>query len=167
MTTGLPAEVIAGLAEADRLLVATDFDGVLAPIVADPAAVAALPSSMTALRRLATAADTIVAVVSGRNRDLLATLVAPADGFALVGSHGVEVGPLTLTDRERSDLGELERALADLAGRFPGLHVEAKPVSVAVHFRRLTAGRSEATAAVDRLVVGWPAKIISGKEVVE
>ncbi|MGB5760250.1 MAG: trehalose-phosphatase, partial [Acidimicrobiales bacterium] len=85
-------DTVAGLAGVDRLLVATDFDGVLAPIVDDPAAVAAIPEAMAALRTLAALPGTSVAVVSGRGYELLATLVAPADRFTLVGSHGVELG---------------------------------------------------------------------------
>ncbi|WP_313885844.1 hypothetical protein [Fodinicola feengrottensis] len=39
------------LAQTTRLLVATDFDGVLAPIVSNPASARALPESVAALRR--------------------------------------------------------------------------------------------------------------------
>ena len=157
-------DAVAGLAGTDRLLVATDFDGVLAPIVDDPAAVAAIPEAMAALRTLAALPETSVAVVSGRGYELLATLVAPADRFTLVGSHGIELGaPATGGD----ELEQLLDELGALADRFPGLHIEPKAVSVAVHFRRLAADRDEVMAEVDRLADAWPGKLVTGKEVVE
>ncbi len=155
------------LAATPRLLVATDFDGVLAPIVDDPDAVSAKPASLAALRRLATLTGTVVAVVSGRNYDLLERLAAPADGFVLVGSHGAEMGPTVLDDAEAAVMDRLLADLASAASRFPGLHIEAKPLSVAVHFRRMTSDRTEAVADIDELASAWPGKIVSGKEVVE
>ncbi len=152
------------LAGAERLLVATDFDGVLAPIVDDPAAVVALPDAMAALRALAELPQTSVAIVSGRGYELLAALVAPADRFTLVGSHGVELGaPAAGGD----GLEQLLEELRGLADRFPGLHIEPKAVSVAVHFRRVASDRQEAVAEVDRLADAWPGKLVTGKEVVE
>ena len=53
------------LAGPRRALIATDFDGTLAPIVADPSAARALPGAVPALRRLAGVVGTL-AVVTGR-----------------------------------------------------------------------------------------------------
>ncbi|WP_137815968.1 trehalose-phosphatase, partial [Gandjariella thermophila] len=62
------------LARTPRLLVACDYDGTLAPIVADPER--ALPSSESvgALRSLAVLHETTAAVISGRALRDLATL---------------------------------------------------------------------------------------------
>ena len=43
------ASAVARVAEADRLLVASDFDGTLAPLVDDPARARALPAAEAAL----------------------------------------------------------------------------------------------------------------------
>ena len=53
------------LARPGQALLATDFDGTLAPIVADPRAARPLPGAVPALRRLARAVGT-VAVITGR-----------------------------------------------------------------------------------------------------
>lgn len=163
--------VVARLAAAERLLVATDFDGVLAPIVADPADVRAEPGSMAALRRLADQASTTVAVVSGRSFEQLGRLVAPVGDFVLIGSHGAELGSELSSDADRAEIDRLLASLEGLVNRHPGLHIEAKTVSVAVHFRRLEDRRpdavAEAEAAVNELTEGWPGKIVTGKEVVE
>ena len=57
---------LAAMARTPRLLVACDYDGTLAPIVADPWSVQPLPEAVTALRSLAGMAETTVAVISGR-----------------------------------------------------------------------------------------------------
>ena len=56
------------LASPWRALIATDFDGTLAPIVADPRAARSHPGAVPALRRLAKAVGTL-AVITGRCRD--------------------------------------------------------------------------------------------------
>src|SRR5690606_3600044 len=78
------------LARAPTLLVASDYDGTLAPIVADPAAAEPLPEAAAALRALITLPQTHAALISGRSlRDLAALARLPAD-VHMVGSHGSE-----------------------------------------------------------------------------
>lgn len=89
----LPASVVRAtrrISSADRLLVATDFDGTLAPIVADPAAARALPDSVAALHALADLPNTTVAIVSGRSIADLHTLLGDPGALYLIGSHGAE-----------------------------------------------------------------------------
>ncbi|OCI30121.1 trehalose-phosphatase [Oerskovia enterophila] len=76
------------------LLVASDFDGVLAPLGDDPLASRPTPASAAALARLATLGpDRVrVALVSGRRIEDLARLASPPLGALLVGSHGAETG---------------------------------------------------------------------------
>ena len=62
LVSGLSAAV-AELARASTLLVALDFDGVLAPIVQDPATSRPLPGSATAVRALVELADTTVVML--------------------------------------------------------------------------------------------------------
>ena len=75
----LPAELrraICQLARTPRLLVASDYDGTLAPIVSDPEQARPLPESVNALRSLASLHETTSAVISGRALRDLATLRA-------------------------------------------------------------------------------------------
>ena len=66
---------LARVARVPRLLVASDYDGVLAPIVTDPAQAVPLPGAIPALTDLAGLSDTAVALVSGRARADLAALL--------------------------------------------------------------------------------------------
>lgn len=170
MTTAL----VDRLATAPRLLVATDFDGVLAPIVEDPTKSRPVTGSLQALRDLAAAPGTVVAVVSGRSYEELEQLVSPADSFELVGSHGAEMGAAarkgtSLGQSEEIALQRLVDALDRLAERYPGLHIEKKTLSAAVHLRRLHhhADRPAVVAGVELVAADWAGKTVAGKEVVE
>ena len=61
------ASAVARVAARDHLLVASDFDGTLAPLVDDPARARALPAAEAALVSLATLPRTEVALLSGRS----------------------------------------------------------------------------------------------------
>jgi trehalose 6-phosphate phosphatase len=91
----LPDEVTVALervAGAERLLVALDFDGTLAPLTDEPMSARALPESASAVRELAAAPDTVVAFVSGRTLADLAVIAQyqPGSPVHLAGSHGAE-----------------------------------------------------------------------------
>jgi trehalose 6-phosphate phosphatase len=117
-----------------------DFDGVLAPIVEDPA-LSAMPDQVAAtLERLAGRLG-LLAIVSGRPADFLAGRVH-LPGVPLLGSYGIE----QITDGVRrldpaaepwlAPVVEASRALADQLSDWPGVRVEEKSVSVAVHWRQ-------------------------------
>ncbi|TWS24401.1 trehalose-phosphatase [Tsukamurella sputi] len=139
----LPDDLTGALARFARLgsvLVATDYDGVVAPIVSDPAAAFPLPGTVAALEALAALPGVTVALVSGRDRATLGRLSGAAAPLVTVGSHGAEwedgfEGVLS------ADLVALREAvLADLtaiAGRFPGAAVEPKPLGGALHVRNV------------------------------
>src|SRR5205823_2443405 len=76
------------VAHTPRLLVACDYDGTLAPIVADPGDAVPQPESISALCALAGLHETTTAVISGRAlRDLTALARLPPEVY-LIGSHG-------------------------------------------------------------------------------
>lgn len=165
--------LIERLASSDHLLLGCDFDGVLAPIVDDPAASAPLAGSIDALARLNERGDTTVAIVSGRERSQLLDLVPDPGRFILVGSHGTELDGVIIDGAEpdgpaKQRLARLVEELRAVADDIPGFFVEVKSLSVAAHFRRVDeAVRSAAVEAVGKLRTGWPAKVVTGKEVVE
>jgi trehalose 6-phosphate phosphatase len=136
---------LASLAARRPLLVASDYDGVLAPLVGDPSAARPLPGVAPALARLAAADGVTVALVSGRGvADLQATsgLTGP---FRWVGSHGAEFdGPIPAELAGRRDA--LAARLAPLVSGVPGARLEVKPASVAVHVREV--GDRDAAAAL-------------------
>ncbi|MBA8826633.1 trehalose-phosphatase [Saccharopolyspora lacisalsi] len=137
----LPAELrrmLVQLARVPRLLVASDYDGTLSPIVADPSQAKPLPESVHALRSLASLPTTTTAVISGRALRDLATLSRLPAEVHLVGSHGSEfdVGFVHELDPEATQLRtSLQRTLQDLTRGKRGVKLEAKPASVAVHVR--------------------------------
>ncbi|GII24559.1 trehalose-phosphatase [Planosporangium mesophilum] len=171
----LDAELRAACARVARvptLLVACDYDGTLAPIVEDPTRAVPLPEAVAALRALAALPQTTVAVISGRAlRDLAALSRLPSE-VHLVGSHGSEFD-VGFVDALAPDLqqlrGELVETLSGLVRRRPGVRLEVKPASVAVHLR-------SAEPEVSRLVLEsirtgpatWPGvNVTQGKEVIE
>lgn len=86
-----PAEVaLRDLATADSLLLALDFDGVLAPLQDDPSTSRMVPESAAAIAALAGLPDTRVALVSGRDIATLRRLSEAPDSAWLIGSHGAE-----------------------------------------------------------------------------
>ncbi|MGC2939325.1 MULTISPECIES: trehalose-phosphatase [unclassified Brevibacterium] len=86
-----PAEVaLRDLATADSLLLALDFDGVLAPLQDDPSTSRMVPQSAAAVEALASLPRTRVALVSGRDIATLRRLSEPPDSVWLIGSHGAE-----------------------------------------------------------------------------
>ncbi|HEV8297963.1 MAG TPA: trehalose-phosphatase [Acidimicrobiales bacterium] len=126
------------LARAPILLVASDFDGTLAPIVSTPSEARPIPRAVGALERLARLPDTHVAIVSGRSLDDLADLVTIDARVERLGSHGLEFdaeGALGLDTKAHGRLRRLSADLTDLAAGVPGAVVEHKPYSVAFHVR--------------------------------
>jgi trehalose 6-phosphate phosphatase len=160
------------IARTPHLLVASDYDGTLSPIVENPAAAKPLPESIAALRALAILPSTTTAVVSGRAlRDLAALSRLPSE-VHLIGSHGSEfdVGFVQeLSAEQRELLGRVHEACSTIAGGVPGVALEAKPAGVAVHVRR--AARDEASRVLSAVYGGpaaWPGvHVTEGKEVLE
>lgn len=125
------------LAGASRLLVALDFDGTLAPIVAVPSDARALPAALEAIRGLAALPATTVALVSGRALADLTTLSELGPPVRFVGSHGFEPddGTVPLDDEQRARLDRLTAEVEALVDGTAGVRVDAKPAGMAVHVR--------------------------------
>ncbi|MGN6742971.1 MAG: trehalose-phosphatase [Amnibacterium sp.] len=176
---GVPAalrEALARLAATERLLVALDFDGTLAPVVDRPDAARALPEARAAIERLIGTAGTRVALVSGRRLDDLERVARFGDEVLLVGSHGIELrlddpdDALALNEREQRSMAVLEQVLEQVADSLDQVWLESKPAGYALHTRLATDRRSrvahlvalqEAQAEVDDLTVR------QGKNVIE
>ena len=168
--SAVPADLDAALADfAGRrpLLVASDYDGVLARLRDEPSAAVPEPGVAEALARLADVPGVTVALVSGRGvADLRATsgLSGP---FRWVGSHGEEFdGPLAGELAERRDA--LAAVLAPLVDGVAGARLEVKPASVAVHVRQVQ-DREAAAALLDqaRTRVDSSLTLKPGKDVLE
>jgi trehalose 6-phosphate phosphatase len=129
-------------ADPARALLATDYDGTLAPIVDDPAAALAAPGAAAALARLASRLGT-VAIITGRTATDAVSLggLAGVPGLIVLGHYGAQrwqagvlsappVPPGVQAVREA-----LPGLLAEVAAP-AGTTVEDKGTSLAVHTRR-------------------------------
>ena len=171
----LLAQALRRAATAERLLVACDYDGTLAPIVLDPTAAQPAPGAVDAVRALNALPRTHVALLSGRSRRELMRLTGLGErtdstDLRLVGSHGAEHGPVLDPSEPLARQARLvTEALRELVRGVPGVLVEAKPYGAAVHVR----GASEADAdRVVETVLTGPAtlpgvRVLHGKSVVE
>ena len=163
-----PADVdLRPLAEADDLLVALDFDGVLAPLQDDPSLSRVLPASAEAIARIASLPNTQLALVSGRDVATLRELADPPASAMIVGSHGAEIdlGPgqdasgtesaatasapdpteaNAVTNDEEELLAAIDDHLAELTTLSDregfDLRIERKPYSRTVHTRGMAPG---------------------------
>ncbi len=160
------------IARTPVLLVASDFDGTIAPIVDDPLLAEADRESVVALKALSQMPQTHVAIISGRALADLAPRTREIEEIHLVGSHGSEfeagfVAPLPVDVQEK--LARLIEELQRIAGSDPGFIVEIKPAAAAFHYRKAPDGA--ARAAVDAVMSGpatWPGVYVrSGKKVIE
>jgi trehalose 6-phosphate phosphatase len=127
-------------ADPERAGLVLDFDGVLAPIVADPTTSAMPDRVARSLARLAGGLG-LVAVISGRPVSFLQERVK-APGVPLLGSYGMEQsfdGVREIAPEAQQWLApvrEAEGRLRELLAGLPGIRVEEKSVSVAVHWRQ-------------------------------
>jgi trehalose 6-phosphate phosphatase len=130
------------LAGPRQALVATDFDGTLSPIVADPQTARPLPGAVPALAALAGAVGT-VAVITGRAAAEAVALggLDAVPGICVLGHYGWQRwqdGQLTVPDTPPAVTAArqaLPGLLAD-AGAPKGTWIEDKEHAVAVHTRR-------------------------------
>jgi trehalose 6-phosphate phosphatase len=145
---------------ARRTLLAFDFDGTLAPIVASRHHARLSPTTVRLL--LAVASRWPCAVISGRSRADVDSRLGGARLLAVVGNHGAEAQPpLPGAARWRRRVRAWRRRLEAELGGVRGIDVEDKGLSLAVHVRGVAA-----RPAAERALLGLPgARIVGGKRV--
>lgn len=164
---------LAAFAELPTVLVATDFDGVLAPFVLDPLDARPQEGTVETLTALAAMPGTHAAIVSGRDLETL-TRLSGTEGSAIgrIGGHGAQTSrALTwhLDDDAAALLDRLPDLLAPLLAGHPGVRLEHKPTAVVVHTRGLPAEQAraaeDAAEALGSSTDGL--SVLRGKHVVE
>lgn len=169
--TVLPTDLRAALTRAartPRLLVTSDFDGTLAPLVNVPADARALPGSLDSLSDLAGRPDTVAALISGRSLQVLTELSGAPIGVHLIGSHGAEFDTGFAEPIDTALLDTIADRLRAIAERYPGAGVETKPAGVVLHVRNAQVDHGEAALAAARSAAGaWPAHMTEGKSILE
>ena len=159
-----------------RLLLLFDFDGTLSPIVDHPYK-ARLPLPWRRrLRNLSRHPRITVGVVTGRViSDIRRRVGVP--GLILAANHGYEVwrgGRCVFRKggRFRTAMKALGRAMAKELGSFPGVIVESKEYSVAVHYRMVSSSEKPAVRS-KALRIAMPYcrrhrwEVMRGKQLIE
>jgi trehalose-phosphatase len=142
-------------AEAGRrhLLVLLDFDGTLCGFASDPQAVVLTAETSAALDLLAASPDVTLGIVSGRPAQDVLRRLPPAARLYAAGVHGLEIewpgGRFVHEEAARSiaAVQHVAQAIAPELERRPGVFVEDKGMSIALHVRAASAGDAAAAEA--------------------
>jgi trehalose-phosphatase len=139
-TTSARAEFCQRLRASSRPILICDYDGTLAPFMADKMQALPYPGVMERLERIH-AGRTRLAFVSGRPIEELLTLVPLASEIEVWGSHGREhrsaEGSYRLFKASDEAAEVLDRVEAALIAAGYGREIERKTASLAVHWRNL------------------------------
>ena len=162
---------------ASHILLLSDYDGTLTPIVGRPAD-AALPDGVREILCALAERPTIsVGIVSGRSLAELKAMVG-IGGIYYAGNHGLEIeGPglkfvSPAAEAARAEMKELVGQLSAKLGDIHGVIIEYKGLSLSVHYRLVEPGGEEQvteifTRITSPLLDAGRIKVTSGKKVWE
>jgi len=161
------------LRRATRVALLTDFDGTLVPIRRRPGEVR-LSRQVRALLAALAGNGVVLGVVSGRRLSDVRARVG-LRGIWYVGAHGYFLLPptgQTMTLLKPNRIAEMKQAHRCLTQRLrgvPGIFLEPKQATVALHYRQASArGRRQARFVIQQLLKEHPGlHLLSGKKVWE
>ncbi|MDD1652759.1 MAG: trehalose-phosphatase [Methanomicrobiales archaeon] len=139
-------EISERIRAADQILLLTDFDGTLSPIVGRPEEAVLPDDTRCAIEALAASQRVGVAVVSGRALSDIKNKVG-IHGITYAGNHGIEIeGPWLKfvyppAQSLRPVIRRLHPRLSEALAGFEGAFVEDKGLTLSVHFRLLKEDR--------------------------
>lgn len=133
-----------------------DIDGTLIDIAETPDDVVVPLELPQQLAEVSSRLDGAMALVSGRSIRSIDALFSPYQ-FAAAGLHGTEIrrernGQIDRKIVEGASLDDARRELAGLAERWPGMIIEDKEISIAVHYRQVPEAFSQVDSHVDTLL---------------
>jgi len=150
-----------------------DIDGTLLDFAPTPREVWVPPSLRESLARLRDRTGGAVAFVSGRSLSDMDLIFAPLE-FPAIGGHGAEFRPVPGDDGAPSPLPPLAPAIkkkfALIRDISPGIILEDKVHSLAIHFRLAPDAECEVHRAVTAICANFPpdtVEVLPGKAVVE
>lgn len=173
------ADLVGAARERQPLLLLCDFDGTLCEFEPDPASVWLSDTRRELLREIASQASTTLGIVSGRRlEDVAMRSGFTTDAIFVAGLHGLEIeGKGERFDHPdlssaRSCAQRIAVALAPLVSPVPGVFIEDKGLSIALHFREASPmDRSFAAGLFDRTVAAAVAsgevRVMAGSNVLE
>jgi len=160
-----------------HLLLLSDYDGTLTPIVSRPEEAILSPEVREKLHALAQKPTSSVGIISGRSLSEIKAMVG-IDGIYYAGNHGLEIEgpglrflsqPAELAQATIKDLAyQLSAALDSIAG----VIVEDKGLSLSVHYRLVKQSEEHVVAEIFRRVTSpllneGKVRVTSGKKVWE
>ena len=164
--------VLSPPADVRKCAILLDIDGTILDIAPTPREVSVPPTLRHTLARLQELTGGALALVSGRLLADIDLIFAPLK-LAAVGGHGAELRSTPNAEPQRlaaSLSPELRRSLARLTGLGPGILVEDKGYSLALHYRLAPELAPALQAAVVAICDQMPAgtvDVLPGKAVVE
>ena len=162
---------------ASHLLLLSDYDGTLTPIVGRPEEAVLSPEVREKIRALVGKPTISVGIVSGRSLAELKAMVG-IEGIYYAGNHGLEIeGPglkfvspaaQTAQAEIKELVGQLSAKLVDIGG----VIIEDKGLSLSVHYRLVEEDEEEQVAEIFTRITSPPLdagkiKVTSGKRVWE
>jgi trehalose 6-phosphate phosphatase len=166
----VPRSLVPRLGEVAILL---DIDGTLLDLMPTPREVWVPPGLAVTLNGLVAATSGALALVSGRSLNDIDLIFAP-ERFPAVGGHGAEMR-LKADDEAPAPLAplldkELKRRLAAIARISPGILLEDKGYSLALHYRLAPHAKDAIEAAIALIRADMPderVEVLPGKCVFE
>ena len=169
-TVPVPRSLVPHLRETAILL---DIDGTLLDLAPTPREVWVPPGLARTLNRLLARTDGALALVSGRSLNDIDLIFAP-ERFPAVGGHGAEMRIAIDSEAVASHAPpmdkELKRRLAAIARLSPGILLEDKGYSLALHYRLAPHAEKAIYAAVSLIradLPNAPIEVLPGKCVCE
>lgn len=153
-----------------------DCDGTIAPIADSPDKAEVSGRTKSVLSSLAKAADTSLAVISGRPLSELKAMIG-LSGIIYAGNHGLEVEGIDAVTPWRApsdymnDLGSAKELIVKKFSSTRGILIEDKGSSLCLHYRMADVDEkqfiSEALETIGPYVSSGKFSILYGKKVVE
>lgn len=146
----------------NKVLVALDFDGTLAPIVDEPDAAQMKPSTRGLLSALTEHFPCIV--ISGRAQPDILRRLHGVRIAEVIGNHGLE--PWRYSAGLAAHVQRWVERLGPQVAALPGVELEDKVFSLAIHFRKSTDHRSVRHALIEMTTALDDVRLIGGKQVI-
>jgi trehalose 6-phosphate phosphatase len=157
----------------DQCAILLDIDGTLLDLAPTPREVWVPPGLATTLRSLLARTSGALALVSGRSLNDIDLIFAP-EQFPAVGGHGAEMRISTDSEAVATHAPpmdkELKRRLAAIAKLSPGILLEDKGYSLALHYRLAPHAEKaiyEAVSLIRADLPNAPIEVLPGKCVCE
>jgi trehalose 6-phosphate phosphatase len=135
-----------------------DFDGTLVELAPTPDGVLVRPDMLALLRELRRVTHGAVAIVSGRGIDSIDAFLGMPD-LPVAGLHGAERrdanGDTQRVGFNDQRLLHMEQVLAEVVRTHPGMLLEIKGASLALHYRNAPEREPEARSATERLAADF------------